>query len=94
MTDIIDVDGGDVKRRALREIKYFANSLKGMMALADDLEDVANLEKEANTLRAEVDDLRGQRALLTALQGEISAAKSELGKITAEIDSVKAKFRG
>jgi hypothetical protein len=60
MADIIDIDGGDVKRRALREIKWLSNSLRGMMELADELADVADLQKEATALRVEIEAMQSQ----------------------------------
>ena len=84
----------DVRRVAAREIRWLAASLKGMVSLADELDDIADLAKEKATLQAEVDNLKSERSNYTTLVAEIAAGRKELAGIQAQIDSIKTKFRG
>jgi len=83
----------DSKRAAIRELKYFGNMMKGLIAYAAEMEDDLDADKRAAELRAEIEELKAQRANYTDLQAEIAAGKSELASITAQIDSVRAKFK-
>jgi hypothetical protein len=85
-------DRASVFHQATREIRWLANSLKGMLAVADELHDLATLEKERDAFRAEIDALKVERKNYTDLTAEVAAAKSELARVRAEIDTVKARF--
>ena len=81
-----------VKKRAVAEIKIQAQNMRGLLALADELDDVADLEKEAATLRAEIEALKEQQARLVGLQDKISEATVTLARINSEINATRARF--
>lgn len=82
----------NVKRKAVQEIKWLANSLKGLLELADALQEPADLEKETAALRAEISALKVERADLTNLQTEIAVATAKRDSIFAEIEGMRQRL--
>lgn len=98
MTEVIDLDGGDVKRRACRELKYFGNMLKGVLAVVDDVESWADAEKRVADLKKREIELQTTIATLEAKQqtlaADVAVLEAKHGAVAASIAAVLQKLGG
>jgi hypothetical protein len=89
-----EANRGQVLHNAVREVKWLANSLKGLSALAEELQEPLDIQKDVDALKAELVALRAERKNYTDLAAETAALRTEKASLVAEIEGIKARFKG
>jgi hypothetical protein len=85
-------DAKDVKRQAVRELKYLANQFKGLLAWADEAQEEVDKEKIVAELDAKIEAKKAELAAFKDLTSETAALRAEQARLDGEIASVRAKW--
>ena len=80
----------DTKRKAVREIRWLANSLRGLTALADELDELADIEKEERLARERLDQLQAAAQKLEGVEANLVEKRAELKRVTDDLARVRA----
>jgi hypothetical protein len=84
-----NTEGLDPKRRAAREIRWLANSLKGMLALADQLGEEADLDKLAAARDAR---LAAVEAKLATLEPHLADVETQLALKAPKLAAIESRL--